>query len=74
MYNRINTHSRILLVEDEAIIALNEKMVLEKHGHDVVIVYSGEDAVERVGEDPDLTLVLMDIDLGAGIDGTEAAT
>ncbi len=64
---------KLLLVEDEAIIALAEAQTLRKHGYEVVTVYDGETAVETVDADPDISLVLMDIDLGAGMDGTEAA-
>jgi PAS domain S-box-containing protein len=66
-------HRRLLLVEDEAIIALSERHMLEAHGYDVVVVHSGESAVQRAREDPDVALVLMDIDLGSGMDGTKAA-
>jgi len=64
---------RILLVEDEAIIALSEKMTLEKHGYAVTIASSGPRAIEAVRDMDDFDLILMDIDLGAGMDGTEAA-
>lgn len=64
---------KILLVEDEAIIALGEQQVIERHGYDVVTCHAGEEAVEVVRAQPEISLVLMDIDLGAGIDGTEAA-
>lgn len=64
---------KILLVEDEALIAMYQSGELQKHGFDVSVAYSGEKAVEAVRSDPDIALVLMDIDLGAGIDGTEAA-
>ncbi|TVR62190.1 MAG: response regulator, partial [Spirochaetaceae bacterium] len=63
----------ILLVEDEAIIALQEKMILEKNGFSVITANTGEKAVETVESNPEIELILMDIDLGAGIDGTEAA-
>ncbi len=63
----------ILLVEDEAIIAMAEKMTLEKFGYNVIIAGSGEEAVATVAQTPDIDLILMDIDLGAGMDGTEAA-
>lgn len=67
-------HDRtILLVEDEAIIALNEKMILERHGYSVVTATTGELAVELAASDTAIELVLMDINLGSGIDGTEAA-
>jgi PAS domain S-box-containing protein len=60
----------ILLVEDERIVALMEKKTLEGFGYSVLTASSGEEAEEAAcGVD----LVLMDIDLGSGIDGTEAA-
>lgn len=63
----------ILLVEDEALIAMTEAKMLRNHGYDVLIAYNAENAVERVRE-TDIDLILMDIDLGAGkMDGTEAA-
>lgn len=63
----------ILLVEDEALIALSEKMALEKYGYTVLTANSGEAAVETALARPDVDLVLMDINLGPGIDGTQAA-
>lgn len=64
----------ILLVEDEAIIALAEKRTLEGFGYQVRVAYTGEDAVDRALDGDSATdLVLMDIDLNNGIDGTEAA-
>lgn len=64
---------RLLLVEDEAIIALGEKKQLERYGYTVLSVTSGQKAVEVCKADQDIDLVLMDIDLGRGMDGTEAA-
>ncbi len=63
----------ILLVEDEAIIAMTEKKALERYGYAILTVDTGEDAVEFVNANPVIDLILMDIDLGKGIDGTEAA-
>jgi len=63
----------ILLVEDEAIIALAQAAALKRHGYRVVTAYNGLDAVAKAEQDPDLDLILMDIDLGSGMDGTEAA-
>jgi len=68
-----NPKRAILLVEDEAILAIAEKMELEKYGYVVNIVNTGEKAVEAVKTMPDIDLVLMDINLGNGIDGTQAA-
>ena len=55
---------RILLVEDEAILAMTEKMQLEKYGYAVRTVTSGEDAVEAVNTSSEIDLILMDINLG----------
>lgn len=63
----------ILLVEDEAFIALSEKKSLESYGYRVIIASSGESAIEFAGREGGIDLILMDIDLGRGIDGTEAA-
>src|SRR6056297_1400719 len=64
----------ILLVEDESIIALSEKMQLESYGYSVDFVSNGEEAINSILNDNDkYDLILMDIDLGTGIDGTQAA-
>jgi PAS domain S-box-containing protein len=63
----------ILLVEDEAIVALAEAATIRSAGYAVVIADSGEEAVALAMGDPTISLVLMDIDLGRGIDGTESA-
>ena len=64
---------KVLLVEDDAIIALEEERMIEAHGYEVDTVLDGKSAVERVAVDPAISLVLMDVDLGKGMDGTEAA-
>jgi len=65
----------LLLVEDEKILALSEAKKLNGRGYEVTILHSGEEAVEFIQKAPRGTpdLVLMDIDLGEGMDGTEAA-
>ena len=64
---------KILIVEDERIIALETKHRLESMGYDIsAIVSSGEEAIRNARElQPDL--VLMDIILKGEIDGVEAA-
>ena len=69
----MNDRKTILLVEDEAILALSEKMALEQCGYAVQTVNTGEEAVEAVNASTKIDLILMDINLGSGIDGTEAA-
>ncbi len=102
----------LLLVEDEMLIAMAQKMFLEKYGYKVLTINTGEKAVEILKDDAQLELalvpemkkapleklgyrvitassaekavelfnqhgeidlVLMDIDLGKGLDGTQAA-
>ena len=64
----------LLLVEDEVLIALGERQILEKEGYRVLHVSDGESAVEAICvQNQPVDLVLMDIHLGAGIDGIEAA-
>ncbi|NBF41423.1 MAG: response regulator [Spirochaetes bacterium] len=66
----------ILLVEDEALIALYEEQTLVGAGYSVLKAHTGEQAVETVRDPARSTridLILMDIDLGRGMDGTEAA-
>ncbi|TVR88811.1 MAG: PAS domain S-box protein [Spirochaetaceae bacterium] len=50
-----------------------EERLLIGFGYRVITARSGEQAVDSVVADPNIDLVLMDIDLGNGIDGTEAA-
>ncbi len=64
---------RILVIEDEHIVALDIKMHLERYGYTVPGMFaSGEEALERIaGLSPDL--VLMDIKLQGELDGVETA-
>ncbi|MFO7849551.1 MAG: response regulator, partial [Spirochaetia bacterium] len=64
---------KILLVEDEPLITLSESKMLKRNGYEVVTADSGEKAVAAVEDDRSIDLILMDIDLGEGMDGTEAA-
>jgi CheY-like chemotaxis protein len=68
-----DSKARILVVEDEAIVAMDIKMRLLKLGYEVSrIVSTGENAVNVAAElKPDL--VLMDISLKGEMLGTEAA-
>src|SRR5436309_14004530 len=65
--------AKILVVEDEALVALHLEQRLQMLGHSVVgTAFSGTDALEQnTAHLPDL--VLMDINLGRSISGIEAA-
>jgi len=65
--------SRIMIIEDERLIAEDLKLTLQDCGHEIVsIVSSGEKAVEKASEfNPDI--IFMDIKLEGEITGIEAA-
>ena len=65
--------AKIMIVEDEAIVALNMKSELSDMDYEICkLVTSGEDAVKNVEhEKPDV--ILMDIILNGKISGIEAA-
>ena len=64
---------RILIVEDEAIIAMGLQMELEEAGYQVCqSVATGEEAIACVAQDPP-DLVLMDNRLAGKMNGIEAA-
>lgn len=63
---------KLLLVEDESLVALTERITLQKNGYQVEIVNSGEKAIEYMNIFGDVDLILMDINLN-GITGPQAA-
>ncbi len=67
------TKPKILVVEDEIIVAVNLGQKLKKLGYDLVgITSSGEEAIQKAEENhPDL--VLMDINIEGNLDGIQTA-
>ncbi|MFZ2054929.1 MAG: response regulator [Candidatus Aminicenantales bacterium] len=64
---------RILVVEDEAIIAMDIQNILKKIGYSSAeVVHSGEESIQKVASGHP-HLVLMDIKLKGSLDGIEAA-
>jgi CheY-like chemotaxis protein len=65
--------SKILIVEDDFIVAIDLKIHLEKMGYHVLdITDNGNDALKKTREtNPDL--ILMDIHLKGNIDGIDTA-
>ena len=65
---------KLLLVEDDAVVGINQALLLKKEGYDVVRAMTANRAIAMVREEaPPVDMVLMDIDLGRGMDGAEAA-
>lgn len=69
----MNENIRVLIVEDQLIVAEDIRMRLEKHGLQVTGMYAeGEEAINNfISNNPDL--VLMDINLAGKIDGIATA-
>ncbi|WP_186758433.1 hybrid sensor histidine kinase/response regulator [Echinicola salinicaeni] len=60
---------KILIVEDDNVSALLLKKALEKNHHEIIgIAATGEEALDVLGEN-DVSLVMMDINLGGELDG-----
>lgn len=67
------TEKTILLVEDDLITQKATSFVLKRAGFHVVWASTGEEALRIISEPNKIELILMDIDLGPGMDGTETA-
>ena len=64
---------RILVVEDDRIIARSLRMILEQFGYEVTALASTGQAAIREAEETKPDLILMDIVLDGEMDGIEAA-
>ena len=64
---------KILIVEDDALIALFIKEAVEKVGHIVLEVFDCADDVMKFVTDHDVDLVLMDIEIVGAVDGIACA-
>ncbi len=65
--------ARILITEDERLIAEDLKWALQDHGHKIVgIVASGEEAIKMAFETKP-EIIFMDISLDGSINGIDAA-
>ncbi len=69
----MNKLKRILVVDDDPLIRLSLTKELENKGYRVITAISGENSIEITGRDKNIDLILMDLDLGSGIDGPLAA-
>ncbi len=65
--------ARILIVEDEAILAADLEQVLQRMGHTVVGICASGAAAMRTARDTNPELILMDINLQGPLDGIETA-
>lgn len=59
---------KVLVLEDESSIRSFVVINLKRAGYDVVEAESGEEALERLNDNPDVKVALLDVML-PGIDG-----
>ena len=69
---RASRATRVLIIEDEPIIAMDLRQLVESAGHHVVGVASSEAEAVEMAEREGPGLVLADVNLGQGGDGTAA--
>jgi len=69
---RAATAARVLIIEDEAIIAMDLQQLVESAGHEVVGVAASEADAVAIAERERPSLVLADVNLGHGGDGANA--
>jgi len=69
---RAMTATRVLIIEDEPIIALDIQELVERCGHHVVGIATSEAEAVAMAQAQKPGLVLADVNLGAGGDGTSA--
>lgn len=65
--------ARVLVVEDEHLVALDIQLRLTRMGYVPVVAFTGAEALARASEET-FDLILMDIRLKGAMDGIEAAT
>ncbi|TVR68718.1 MAG: response regulator [Spirochaetaceae bacterium] len=56
----------VMIVDDEAIVALNIRNLLRRQGYEAVSVHSGEECLQKIGQGIVPDMILMDINLGPG--------
>jgi CheY-like chemotaxis protein len=64
---------KILVVEDEPLIRLGLATAIEEAGYQVFEAASAAEAIRRLESDPEIRLLLTDVDMPGGMDGIELA-
>jgi len=57
----VNGRETLLVAEDEEIVGLYLKRILEKAGYRVIVAHDGEDAVELFRQHDDISLIVSDV-------------
>lgn len=74
MGSRAPRQMRVMIVEDDAVIALDLAGMIEGFGHDVVGIAESAAKALAMSEVSRPDLALVDVQIAGEVDGTEAAT
>lgn len=64
---------KVLLVEDELLVLLDEQRRLTRQGYEVETARTAAEAISAAARIEDIRFLVTDVDLGSGMDGIEAA-
>jgi CheY-like chemotaxis protein len=68
-----NAASRILVVEDEALVRLSTCDQIEAAGYKVYEAYNADEAIPLLEAHPDIRLIFTDVDMPGSMDGVKLA-
>ena len=63
---------QILIIEDEISICIAVRDLLEIYKYNVEYVINAEEGIKYLEENPQTDVILLDINLGTGLDGVKA--
>jgi two-component system, sensor histidine kinase and response regulator len=72
MHSRNSIKGNLLLIDDEYAICVGVSGLLELNGFKTDYAFTAEEGVEFLEKHPETDVVLLDINLGVGMSGTEA--
>lgn len=60
--NKTTQNMRVLIVDDQDIVAHTMKAIMLKLGHEVVVAKSGSEGMRCLDEDPEIRVILSDVE------------
>ena len=68
-----NAASRVLVVEDEALVRLSTREEIEAAGFKVYEAHNADEAIRLLEANPDIELIFTDVDMPGSMDGVKLA-
>jgi two-component system, response regulator PdtaR len=69
----VSNRTKVLIVEDEALVNLDIAEALRDDGFEVLQAYNGEQALQILAQNSDIRVLFTDINLGGAVDGIALA-